>query len=552
MLPLFLTDGYKLDHRRQYPKGTEFIQSNWTPRSCKYLPFATDGAVVFGIRYFVEKYLQETFNKDFFGRNVDEVCNEYQEFLDSYLGPNEIGTDHIRELHNLGYLPIAIYALEEGTLCPINSPSLVIMNTDKRFYWLVNYLETLMSCTLWLGFNSATIAREYKKELYRHATLTGFDKESYVDFLCHDFSMRGMQGIESSVISGMAHMTSFIGSETLPAVVEFKKCYGKSGEFVASTVAATEHSVMCAGGKVDELQTFRRLITELYPNGFVSIVSDTWDYWKVITEYTKELKEEILARDGRVVFRPDSGTPEDIICGLDVSDIRDFDKGISGEYTEEDVQSISKYDFEGSVGEYIKMANKYWKITKIYNDCYISEVKEAEPHILKGTYELLWEEFGGTVNEKGYKVLNPKVGVIYGDSITLERQKVIYKRLEEKGFCASNLVLGVGSFTYCYNTRDSLGQAMKATWCQIDGKSYDIFKDPKTDDGTKKSSKGFLTMVHTKNGVEKVECQGFTFEEGLKFYLAKDCAYKLYYRDGVTYYRPSITEVRENVNRTLG
>lgn len=173
---ILLTDGYKLDHRRQYPENTEYVYSNWTPRSCHYYPEATEGAVVFGIQYFIK-------------------------------------AKHIEELHDLGYLPIRI--------------------------------------------------------------------------------------------------------EIIPAIAGLEEYYNADAdkELIAATIPDAEHSVMCAGGKEDELETFRRLITEIYLTGFVSIVSDTWDFWKVMTEYLPKLKDEILARDGRLVIRPDSGDPVHIIAG---------------------------------------------------------------------------------------------------------------------------------------------------------------------------------------------------------------------------------------------
>lgn len=311
------------------------------------------------------------------------------------------------ELHDLGYLPIRIKALPEGTLCPIRVPALTFINTHPDFFWLTNYFETLISTTLWLPMTSATTARLYKKELIRHARKTGF-KDVDLNFLIHDFSMRGMAGVEAAIMSGMGHMTSFCGSETIPAIAGLEEYYNADAdkELIAATIPATEHSVMCAGGKEDELETFRRLITEIYPTGFVSIVSDTWDFWKVMTEYLPKLKDEILARDGRLVIRPDSGDPVHIIAGYKQGDFENW---------QEQTEAQNKM---GSTAVWV------------------------------GAYEVLWGIFGGTINEKGYKVLNPKVGIIYGDSITLERQKEIYKRLEERGFAATNLVLGVGSYTY--------------------------------------------------------------------------------------------------------
>lgn len=390
MSAILLTDGYKLDHRRQYPEGTEYVYSNWTPRSCQYFPEAEEGVVVFGIQYFIKEYLLDRMNKEFFNRSKEEAITSFARRINTFLGPNQVGTKHIEDLYDLGYLPIEIKALPEGTLCPIRVPALTFINTKPEFFWLTNYFETLISTTLWLPMTSATSARLYKKELLRHAKKTGFENQPGLDFLCHDFSMRGMAGIEASIMSGMAHITSFTGSETIPAIQAIEEYYDANveTELVAGTVPATEHSVMCAGGMEDEFGTFKRLITEIYPTGIVSIVSDTWDFWKVLTEYLPALYTDVMSRDGRVVIRPDSGDPVKIICGDPEADPN------SPEY--------------------------------------------------KGAYQLLGEIFGTTVNEKGYKVLDTHIGLIYGDSITLERQKQIYAQLEEKGYAATNLVLGIG------------------------------------------------------------------------------------------------------------
>lgn len=488
MNSILLTDGYKLDHRRQYPEGTNYVYSNWTPRSCKYYPEAHEGAIVFGIQYFVKEYLIEKFEKEFFSKPKDEVVSNFRNIVNKYLGPeNKVGTKHIEDLHELGYLPIKIKALPEGSLCPIGIPMLTIINTNPKFFWLTNYIETLISTTLWLPMTSATTARLYKKELLRHAKLTGFNG---IEFLAHDFSMRGMAGLEAAIMSGMAHLTSFNGSESIPAIASLEKYYNADLSEIANTIPATEHSVMCAGGREDEFETFKRLITEIYPKGFVSIVSDTWDLWKVLTEYLPKLKDIILNREGRVVIRPNSGDPVDIICG------------------------------------------------KQNNTDYLLEET-------KGAYEILWDIFGGTINEKGYKILNPKIGLIYGDSITLERQKEIYSRLEKKGFAATNLVLGVGSYTYQYKTRDSLGFAIKSTWCQVGDEEREIYKDPITDDGTKKSLRGLICVDRGPDG-DYIVLDGvpkeFEEEEG---------SLETIFKDGKLIKEYSLSQIRESINKTL-
>ena len=293
----------------------------------------------------------------------------------------------------------------------------------------------------------------------KYAQETDVENSSFINWQGHDFSMRGMSGTESAILSGMGHALSFTGSDTFPILKSFQHYYNADikKELVVGSVNATEHSVMCAGSKEDEIGTFKRLI-ETYPSGVLSVVSDTWDLWKVLTEYLPALKEEILNRDGKLVIRPDSGDPVDIICGC---------------------------DHENSV-------------------------------IAKGVIELLWDVFGGTINKQGYRVLNPKIGAIYGDSITVERADQICKRLKEKGFASTNIVLGIGSFTYQYNTRDTFGFAMKATYVEVNGEGRAIYKDPITDDGTKKSAKG-LIQLQLQNGeiIMKDECTCEEEKEGL-------------------------------------
>lgn len=455
MNSMLLTDGYKLDHRRQYPEGTEYIYANWTARSAKHFPLPKgkelDGYVVFGIQYLCMKYLIEEFNRNFFERDEREVAGEYLDFMRNYIGKEQassVGIEHIIDLHRLGYLPIEICALPEGTVCPIGVPCLTVTNTDKRFFWLVNYLETLISCTLWPMMTSATIAREYKKELKRHCENTGIPMN---DFMVHDFSMRGMSGIESSVLSGMGHLACFSGSESLPAISEMRRYYDPDHKAVISTIFATEHSVACSNTDFGEdgpsdFEYIRNMLN-LYKDGMFSIVADTYDFWRFVGDYIPRYKKEIMNRDGRVVIRPDSGVPENIICGI------------------------------GDV---------HGRLFKIDGELYKG----------KGAYPLLMDIFGCSFSPKGYKIMDDHIGMIYGDAITLERQEEIYKRLEYMGMSASNLVLGVGSYTYLGRvSRDSLGFAMKTTHCTINGEGKEIYKDPKTVSGMpKKSLRGLINV----------------------------------------------------------
>ncbi len=446
--PALICDFYKISHREQYPNKTEKIYSTWTARSNAHHS-SVNYVVAFGFQGFIVEYLMHYFNENFFYREKSEIIEEYERLIKYTLGVENVATQHIEDLWDLGYLPIEIRAIQEGTRVPMRVPMMSIENTDPRFFWLTNYLETLISNELWLPMTSATIAYEYRVLLDYWARKTGSDKE-LVQFQAHDFSMRGLSSLESSIHSGAAHLTSFTGTDVIPAVMYLEEYYGADieKELVGCSIPATEHSVMCAGGMEDEYDTYKRLITEVYPSGMVSIVSDTWDLWNTLEEIIPSLKDEIMARDGKVVIRPDSGDPVDIICGNHTDRI----------------------------------------------------LVETDPEY-KGVIQLLWETFGGTINEKGYKVLDPHIGAIYGDAITLERADTILSRLEEQGFAASNIVFGVGSYTYQYNTRDTFGFAMKSTFAVVDGKGHQLYKDPITDNGTKKSQKGYVRVFRKLDGI---------------------------------------------------
>lgn len=767
MNPTTCLDFYKTDHKSQYPNGTSLVYSNFTPRSDGYAPVHKDywdGKLVwFGLQGFVIDYLMYEWDQFFFGVSKEVAVAVYKRRMDNALGEGAVDTKELEALHDLGYLPLKIKALPEGTKVPMKVPVLTVYNTLPEFFWLTNYIETVASCELWKPTTTATIAHQYRKILEHWAEVTGSPKE-VVDIQAHDFSMRGMSGRKDAAMSGMGHLLSFVGTDTVPAIdaaealynansdtelvgcsvpacydsetevltekgflkfsevngevkvaqyhengyidfvrptahynmpyegkmvrwyntgvnnidllvtpnhkmvrwnvntgsvqlfeagdtsYKFRKGYSQRNHMLVSGITSstdpreglsslerlkvafqadgsypssdkhisgqirfslkkerkiqrlkqilsevgfkhtvsekdargyvnfwvnplepmfekdfswvgfdkscawyrdfllelqywdgckknntivysstnkdcidqvqsfsalcgykskinsyqdsredynrktmhtitltlnskvggkpiervfvdysgtvhcvsvptkmlivrrnnkvsvcgnTEHSVMCMGGNEDEVETFRRLIEDVYPTGIVSIVSDTWDFWKVITDYSVQLKDKIMARQpnalglNKVVFRPDSGCPVKILCG----------------------------DPEGAT--------------------------EAER---KGAVECLWDIFGGTETDKGYKMLDEHVGLIYGDSITLERAATILERLAAKGFASTNVVFGVGSYTYQMITRDSFGMAMKATYGEVNGEGRELYKDPATDSGVKKSAKGLLRV----------------------------------------------------------
>lgn len=434
-----LCDFYKISHREQYPKGTEVVYSTWTPRNS--LIEGVNEVVAFGIRGFIQKYLIEYFDEHFFTKDWASIEKEYVDVIKNCLGVAEPDMAHIKDLYNLGHLPIEIKSVDEGTLVPIGTPMLTIENTSPKFFWLTNYLETLMSW-LWQPITSATIAYEYRKILDKYAAETSSCPEM-VDWQAHDFSMRGMSSLESAAMSGAGHLLSFKGTDSIPAICYLKEYYNANlSDGFAGSVPATEHSVMCTHGK-DEYESYRYLIEDIYPTGIVSIVSDTWDLWHVVESVLPSLKNKIMSRDGKLVIRPDSGDPVKIICGNPDSD------------------------------------------------------REI---VRKGLIESLYDLFGGTINNKGYKELDSHIGALYGDSITLKRAKEICEKLKAKGFASTNIVLGVGSFTYQYNTRDTFGFALKSTYAKVNGEEKKIYKDPATDTKKiKKSQTGKVILYKDEN-----------------------------------------------------
>ena len=488
LAPTLLCDFYKISHRAMYPEGTEYVYSTWTPRASRMK--GIDEVVVFGQQAFVKSWLMDYFNEHFFARSKESVVNEYKRVIKFTLGVQEPDISHIEDLHDLGYLPLSIKSLPEGTVSPLRVPTMTIVNTHPKFFWLTNYIETLASQELWQAPTSSTIALEYRKILDKYSMET-VGNTDFVVFQGHDFSMRGMSSLESSILSGMGHLLSFVGTDTIPAIQGAEILYNANieKELIGTSIPATEHSIQCSYG--DDMEYLEKMLSVIHPNGFVSIVSDGYDFWDVIGRVLPSLKDKIMARKGgpvgdRVVIRPDSGDPVTIVCG----------------------------DPEGKT--------------------------ELER---KGAIEALWDIFGGTVTDKGYKVLDSHIGLIYGDAITLRRAEEISQRLKEKGFASINCVYGIGSYTYQYNTRDTFGFALKSTLTVRNGEEIQIFKDPKTDNGIKKSQKGRVAVI--KDG------DSLRFIDGLslKDKVSGDLLVEIF-RDGKLLIDDSFSEIRNRLRKS--
>jgi len=484
---LFYTDGYKTAHKKMLAKGTKYLYGTWIPRSTKHAPKGITKIVSFG-QQLVVKWLHDEFTENFFALPKDEAL-KFAKDMSLYLG-QEFDGAHFEALHDLGYLPIRVKSLPEGIETPANIPHMTFVNTVSGFAWLTLFLETIISSLAWKPSTSATIALQYRRNLTDWVMVTDPASAWLIPFLCHDFSARGLNPWDM-LSSGLGHATSFRGSDSIIVIPGARYFYNEPEHEVAiNSVNASEHSVSTTKiFTVGEQQMIADWLED-FQTGILSIVSDTFDLWKLITEYLPANKEAIMARDGKLVIRPDSGNPVDIICGYDP-----------------------------------------------YKRTNISDIKFEPKPEHKGVIELLWDIFGGTINEQGYKVLDPHIGAIYGDSITLDRQIQIYERLEAKGFASTNIVLGVGSFTYQYNTRDTFGFAAKGAWFQTDEAAYDIYKDPITDDGTKKSLKGLVAVT------DKLEVlTQCTSEQEASGIL------QTIYEDGKFYNQTTLVEVREKLN----
>lgn len=498
---LFYTDGYKIGHKRMLAPGTTRLYGTWIPRSIKHAPKGVTKIVSFGQQLAV-KWLHDEFEENFFKLPLEEAM-EFGNDMAMYLGL-DYDASHFEALHKLGYLPIKVKSLPEGIETLPNVPHMTFINTVDGFAWLTLYLETIISSLAWKPSTSATIALQYKRNLIEWVRKTDPANIWLIPFLAHDFSARGLSPWDM-LSSGLGHATSFRGSDTIVCIPAARYFYNEpKNEVCINSVNASEHSVSTTKiFTVGEQQMIADWLRE-FDKGILSIVSDTFDLWTLITKYLPANKEAIMSRDGKLVIRPDSGDPVDIICGLNTN-------------------PNNPVEHEGNRPQH------------------------------KGVIELLWDIFGGTINEQGYKVLDPHIGAIYGDSITLDRQIQIYERLAAKGFATTNIVLGIGSYTYQMNTRDTLGFAAKGAWFEVEEyisasdhediqpglhkKGYDIYKDPITDDGTKKSLKGLICV--TEDHEVLTQCTWEQEGQGILHTI---------YENGKFYNQTTLTEVRSKLN----
>lgn len=527
MTATLIKDVYKGFHTHILHPQVTNIYANFTSRSGRLSNVPNGDTVAFvGLQYFILDFLIREFNETFFMLPKEEAIGSYSRIMSGMVG-YKVETQHLENLYNLGYLPLLIKALPEGSLVPYQVAPITITNTTDGFAWLPLMIETVMSCENWAIQTSATTSVAYLRAFKKAFAATGAPEE-LIPFMGHDFSMRGMMGRQAAAMSGFGHLASgFAGTDTIPAVLFAEKYYGADvdKELVGASVNATEHSVTCSWIEEGEIEFIRYMMNGPAKTGILSIVSDTWDFWRLVTEYLPILKDEIMERDGTVVIRPDSGDPVKIICGYNTKIIDQSDR------FNVDWLSFAKEGYEAIYDQ-----GKYFRLD--YTGIIQEEISEPEA---KGLVECLYDVFGGVTTDKGYKLLDEHIGAIYGDSITLERQEQIITRLMAKGFCPT-VVLGIGSYTFQYVTRDTHGSAVKATNMIKNGRSIPIFKDPKTD-SKKKSAKGLLRVEH--------EDRKFVMYDEQTEEQEQQGLLEPVFQDGVLLRTTTLAEIRERIAEQL-
>ena len=548
--PLLLVDFYKCVHSEMYPKNITKIYSPGTPRLSRLNDVKE--LVYFGGQGFIKEYLIKAFNENFFNRSEDEVIAEYDRILTYTLGEGTYNNSKIRALHRLGYLPIEVFTIPEGMSTAIGVPQSVFVNTHPDFAWLTNTLETCYSAFIWHIQVSAEVGRRYRKVVEKWVNKT-CDNDVRAARMIGDFSMRGQHCPESAITSSAAWLLSFLNTATVPAIMWLEDNYNCNveNEEVGFGAISTEHSVMCSNYSIDgdEITHIRRLLTEIYPNNNFSMVSDSYDYWNLVTNLLPQLKEEIMNHNGTLLIRGDSGNPVDILAGKKIEWLKDGEIDFSN--SEEVKEWMREFAWDNEIQKeksfYFSQEGIFYEVNIIplwgtagneyggdyeFIRQYIIKWEEIEPTAeLLGTVWALDQIVGHTVNEKGYKVLDSHLRAIYGDSIIPDYAEEAYCRLEAQGYAANNIVMGAGSMSMmalvcedngqlCFAgkvngtnpgpyTRDTFGYAIKATYGEdSNGNPVMIQKQPKAL-SWKKSPKGCIIVAP--DGQNYTD--GWTYEE---------------------------------------
>lgn len=296
---ILLADAYKYSHHKLYVPGTNRIYSYLESRGGQF-----SETVFYGLQYFLKAYLE--------GPVITaEKIKEASEMLPEVFGRDDVFDasrfEYILEKHG-GHLPVRIRAVPEGTVVPVKNVLMTIENTDPACYWLTNFLETLLM-QVWYPNTVATLSREIKKVVLQYFKATASEaSQAGIDFVLNDFGFRGATSVEAAGLGGSAHLVNFSGSDTLAAST-FAKRYYHAAKAPGLSIPATEHSIVTLLGEAGEAKIFKHVL-DTFPEGTIACVSDSYNIFRACEEYWGTLlKDQVLARKGTLVIRPDSGDP---------------------------------------------------------------------------------------------------------------------------------------------------------------------------------------------------------------------------------------------------
>lgn len=420
--PIEATDSYKLSHFNMYPHGTERVFSYLESRPGAMF----DETVFFGLQHIM---------KDITGQLVtDKAIWDASELAEKHMGKdlfNVQGWEHIRVAHD-GRLPLRIRAVPEGTVVPTGNVLMTVENTDPECWWLTNALESYLT-HVWYPSTVATLSRHCKTLIAAALERSGASQEG-LKFMLHDFGYRGAATHDAAAIGGAGHLVNFAGTDTIPAMRLAIDSYGADLDTLAFSVPATEHSVMTAEGIEGEIPLVGRLLNE-HRTGILSVVADSYNYYKFVHAVGQQLRHQIMTRDGVFVIRPDSCTQQ----------------------------------------------------------------HPTPDSLIIWTLNYLWEAIGGEKNEKGFKVIDPHVRVLWGDGLNPRKIGSILGALTLNNFSAENIAaFGMGGGLLQGVTRDTQRFAFKSSAQMRDGEWHDVSKTPL--DTSKRSKPGRLELLRHQNG----------------------------------------------------
>ena len=446
------TDSYKLHHYEMYPDNTQRVYSYFECRNGAKYP----SVKMFGLQPLLYQLMKPVTHT--------ELKAAYELSKEHGLPLNLHGWEYILDTYH-GKLPLNIKAIPEGMVVPVSTALITVENTDDSVPWLTNYCETMLS-RIWYPVTVASYSYAAKKVLRSYLEKTS-DDMSILDFQLHDFGSRGTSCREQAAIGGAAHLTNFMGTDTVIAL-RFLKDFYDAPTAAGFSVNATEHSIMTSMGAEGEEALFEHLLDK-YPTGILSVVIDSYNYQHFITVIAAKFKDKILAREGKVVFRPDSGEPV---------------------YTSMDV------------------------------------------------FLMLENVFGITMNSKGYRVLNPKVGLLWGDGIDLDGLTAILDNFYVNNVSSANIVFGMGGGLLQKLNRDTMRCAFKCSAQKQGGKWVDIMKNPL--DHSKISKKGKLGVIWD------VEGQIITVNQKDGRYAPEGDLLQLVYNNGILCRKYGMTDIRRS------